>query len=148
MGHIYTAGSRKLKVTKFAARHGLRVLTRIARVVGPAMAEAAGGRKGEPEAAVTKSLRAAIEQVTPEEVDWLVDEFAAQTTVDLNGKGMEVRLSSGDTFDQIFADDYAAILGWFRFCLELNFAGFLASIGVRLPAAPTSTPSKSESPTA
>lgn len=143
--HIFEVGTRKLRVQKFAARKGLRVLTRLAGIIGPAIAETAGD--GDAGDKLPKAIRAAVENLTEKQVDWLVDEFSEQTTCDLTGKGAYVKLSIGDVFEQIFGTDYAAIFGWLLFCLELNFAGFLASIGSRFARGPAKAESSSESPT-
>lgn len=111
---------RTLRARKFATRHGLRVLTRLSAVVGPALANAGD---------VQLAVGSLLDRVKPDDVDWLIDEFAQQTEY-LAGGGNWLKLSIGDVFDTAFGSNYGAVIKWLKWSLEINFADFLASIGL------------------
>jgi hypothetical protein len=104
------------RVTQLGAKQGRVVFTRLAKVLGQAMAD-----KDNPIAALASSL-------DPGDVDYLCDTFAPVTTVNIQGK--EPRLS--DIFDMHFAGKYGPLLKWLGFCMEVNFGSFLDEMGINI----------------
>jgi hypothetical protein len=121
-------GERELRIHRFKVRHGLAVLARLSTLIGPAAIR----MQGEGALAGITDL---CERMKPADLDWLIDELAEQTEVQLTDKGW-VKLSLPGIFDVAFGTNYRAVLDWIAEGLKLNFADFLASIGMVLVAKP------------
>ncbi len=110
---------RTLRIKQFPTRHGLRVLSRLGGIAGPALAEGDN---------VAIALKLLFERLDEKTVDWLIDECSAYTEYS-SAPGAWIPLTK--VFDAVFGADYGSVLVWVRKCLEVNFVDFLATIGIR-----------------
>jgi hypothetical protein len=68
-----------------------------------------------------------VRKAQPADFDWLCDTMAAATKigiVDTIGSGKVNFLPLELQFDEHFQGDYAPMVEWLTFCLEVNFASF------------------------
>lgn len=117
------------EITPMGAFKGLRVMERLAKVLGPAVGAAAAGGATmlKPDAAVSAqdaldTISAALGKLT-EHLDgttfeWLARELAADTMASTEQGGM-VRLL--DVFDLYFAGRYGLLFAWAKAALEVNY---------------------------
>lgn len=117
-----TIGAHQYKVHQLGANEGRRVLGRLLKIVGPLLGAAdSGSAKGKVnEMAALKAVMGAVENLKDEDVDYFCDTF---------GKNSEAKVGNGwptvsEIFDAHFAGEYAEMLGWLKFCIEVNFGSF------------------------
>lgn len=122
--------NRLLRIGRFNTREGMRVLSRLISIGGPALEKAFDGESDQARAGHV--LVALVQQMNEEHVDWLIDLFSETTQIKLTDKGGWVKLSTGDLFEQTFASNYQSVIQWLGACLSENFADFLGSIGLTL----------------
>lgn len=100
----------KYTVTQLGAKKGMRALTRLARLLGPAFAS--GDQ--------TEAMAGLFSRLTEDDVEYFCDTFAPLTTVEQDGKAPQ--LSS--IFEIHFTGNYSSMLQWLLFCIEVNFGDF------------------------
>lgn len=125
------------EVTPLPAGKGLALLTRLAKLVAPALAAAPslkdiGNFAGE-------AIAGLLENLTEEDTAHVCRVLAENTRVQ-KPTGMAALAA---IFDLHFQGDYLALVEWARFALEVNYAGFFAAITAKAPAAPAA-PAASE----
>jgi tail assembly chaperone len=114
-GHWFQVGGLDLRTER-------ALYVRLARVVGPALAELA--RAGNGPAAAPGALRAVFEGLDEAEVDFLIDTFKKVTKVAFqssNGSPVWV------PYQESVFESAASQFKWLWFCLEHQFADFLGS---------------------
>jgi hypothetical protein len=99
-------------VTPLGALEGIKVLNRIQRVI-------AGGAKAE------HFVGGVLETLTEADVLYLCDTFKKLTTFSFEGKEPCLK----DFFDDHFTSNYAALVEWLAFCLEINFESLFTLAG-------------------
>jgi Phage tail assembly chaperone protein, TAC len=119
----------KFQVAGLDLRTERTVLVRLARLVGPALAELAkaGGNTKAVDLAPA-ALRVLFEGLNDDEVDYLVEVFRPVTKVGMvTGKEEKQKVSWMPCIDSAFRNGASSQLKWLWFCLEHQFAGFLGS---------------------
>lgn len=146
----HTIHGRRFEIAPMGAFRGLRVMERLAKVLGPALGQvAASGKdvlgKG---AGVTMegALNAAAsgfgslaERLDGATLEWLARELAADTAAETEQGGMVPLL---DNFDLYFAGRYPMLFEWAKAAFEVNFGPLgaaLKGLGVS-PGASVATP--------
>lgn len=146
-----TIGACQYRYTPLPAGRGLKVLARVAKLAGPALARLAetnlsgvanalrNGSDGSVDFA--GAIEALVERVDGEELAWLCKELATQTMVrGPHHKGF-VRLD--DQFDDHFCADYLSMFHWLKWCLEVDlgplFRGLQANAAPRVDSGTTTT---------
>lgn len=106
-------------VTQLGAKEGRRLLTRLLKVAGPALGEAAkaGG--------VGSALEKIALNLNPDDIDYFCETLERTTTVRQGERNP--RLS--DISDLHFAGNYGDEAKWLVFAMEVNFGSFLALAG-------------------
>lgn len=123
-------GANEYQVTQLGAIQGRKVLARLARVIGPAIAEVGTG-------GVTAALAKAAEGLTDADVDYFCETFAPMTHVRMPD-GKTPKLSQ--IFDFHFAANYLELTKWLGFCLEVNFGSFFDELQSRAKAEKQTAP--------
>jgi len=113
-------------IQQLGARQGRSIMTRLIRVVGPALGETED-----------LDLTKLFEALKEEDVEALCEAFAKTTRV-VTGTNKERVL--GDIFDDHFAGKYGAMIKWVIACLEVNFGSFLAEVRDLAPVQPPEAP--------
>ncbi len=116
-------GPCKYIVTPLGASAGLRVLTILLRVFGPALDSVKSF--GDVEAAVLLGLRSITERLDGADLEAVQRALAEQTLVELS-PGKQPKLSA--IFDHHFAGDYLPLFQWLVFALEVNYASFFREL--------------------
>jgi len=119
-----TIGAYEYTVYQLGAIDGRRILTKLAKVAGPAFA---GLKPGQANDFFGKLLDA----LDVELVDALCDKFAEFTEVQLDA---EHKPFLKGKFDDHFAGKYGEMLSWLVFCLEVNFSNFFQELGLKVPS--------------
>jgi hypothetical protein len=138
------------RVTPLPAGKGLKVMQRIAKVLGPVLTSGATAGAGSVEDAVVRELGAVAGRLSDDDLEF-VSRALAESTTFANGHGAQVQL--GQCFDLHFAGEYERLLPWMAFALGVNFAPFFKRLGARLgraggSAGAAGAPSDSNSPPA
>lgn len=110
------------EVTQLDALKGRRVFVRFAKIVAPVLTTLKTA-KGDEEQLLAGVLAQLFTSVSEDDVDFFCDAFAPSTRLLKDGK--KPRLS--DAFAFHFAGNYAALLQWLAFCVEVNFGSFFPS---------------------
>lgn len=114
-------GAYDYTVTQLDAIRGRRAFVRLTKILGPAIA--AGGTKGD-----SAAFEAFFDHLSEAEMDYFCDLFADVTAV--SGGSFDKRAPQlKDIFLTHFAGDYASMMSWLIFCVEVNFSSFFASVG-------------------
>lgn len=82
-----------------------------------------------------------VSEAPPEAIDWIADELAKVSTVQLNSSAPVVALDV--TYDDAFKGKHMRHFRWLKFALEYNFADFFADAGNTLPGGATGNSSVS-----
>lgn len=110
---------KEYSVTPLGAVTGRKVLTRLLKIVGPAIDKA--------------SIGDLVANLQESDIDYFCDLFAKSTRVttgtDKNNMPVQPLLSDNGLFDLHFAGNYGAMVLWLKFCLEVNFSSFFQSLG-------------------
>lgn len=132
---------KQIQVEKFTTLRGIQVATMVAKTLGPAL-EKSFGEKGEanPVAIATKLL-----QVDYESLHQLLSALWEVTLVRLTPTTNWIKMNEG-TFNQVFEDDYMGVGLYLKYALEINFARFLAGVGIVAGEANGKVQSPSTSP--
>jgi len=141
-----TIDGRKITVTQFPGRRGLKLKTRLAKLLGPTIFTALKSVSGKSENILDKDINletaaGAIEKLL-ERIDeniWeaLVFELLSMTRIN----GQEV---TSEIFDVEFAGSFVTLYKILAFILEVNYKDFLGLTGIGLskPSAADSSVSK------
>jgi hypothetical protein len=106
-------------VTPLGASEGLKVITMLARMVGPVLGPALAGMKSLKDA--SQAIGGMVEQLNDNDIDAVCRAMAKSTVVKKSAK-QQPQLSS--IFDLHFQGEYFAMFLWLRFALEVNFESF------------------------
>lgn len=118
--HTRRIGEFDYTVTQMPARKANRILLKLGKTIAPVLLLWKGG--GEAGALDGGSLASAIRELNEDDFEWVVDEFAKTTDVQIN----ETQAPSlFKVFDLHFAGRQVEMFEWLQFCVEVNFA-FLA----------------------
>jgi hypothetical protein len=109
------------------AVQGKRVLVRLTKMAGPALASISDAQK-DPSGALGKVL----ETLSEEDIDFLCTTFAARSSVTLPD-GKQPQLDK--VFDSHFAGDYMSLVEWLAFCVMANYADFFSGVMSRMAEA-------------
>lgn len=134
-----TIDGRRFEITPMGAFRGLRAMERLAKVLGPGVAEAAvelfaGGAVDLAKAAVARGRFLAslahgfgeiADRLDGTTLEWLVGELAADTMVATEQGGM-VALKT--VFDRYFAGEYPLLFSWAQAAFEVNFGPLLGGL--------------------
>lgn len=112
-----TIGKAQYRVTPLGAKAGCRVLTRLTRLLGSAL-------KGGDRTNAMVILGSGLEHLSEEDFSYFCDALAPNTELLVDGKTL--RLS--DVFDVHFTAEYAALVEWLLFAMEVNFGGFFDEV--------------------
>lgn len=122
-------GENTYAVTQFGAKQGRKVLFRLTKMLGPAMAGLVkGGFSGE---GVASALQTFSESAQEADFDYLCDAFAEVTVVRqpvVSTAGNEIKVALAKVFDTHFRGHYGNMLLWLAFAVEVNFASFFGEI--------------------
>lgn len=126
-----TIGRYEYIVIPLGAREGCRVLSRLMKLMGR------GAAKGTEE----EALGAILENLEESDADYFIATFDKYTSVRIGDKTPPL----ADIFDAHFISEYLEMLGWLKFAMEVNFAGFFSGVGGLGLVAPSTDSSKSQS---
>lgn len=142
------------QVSQFGATQGRKILARLAKALGPALAAlVAGAPEGaKADAAVSRAnigeaIRALCEGLREEDLDLLTSALVEKTMVRVDADS-DAWVPLKGVFDAHFAGRYAALLGWIAFGLEVNYGDFFSASSATgaVLGALGRTPSPSRSP--
>ena len=111
-------------VTQLQAPVGCKVLVRLAKALGPALAAGSSGD-------VADAIRQFTSNLDEATLDYVIDVFKKNTEIELSN-GNSVGLDS--QFALHFAGKYGEMLKWLQFCIEYNFSDFLSVVKRHAPA--------------
>jgi hypothetical protein len=115
-------GSHRYEVTQLGAIEGRAVLAHLMQLFGGMVSGIAGG--GKPD--MVSGFTALASSITPDRLTFFCDTFSPWTQVHKGPNKVQVLK---DIFDDHFAANYAEMMQWLAFCLEVNFASFLGESG-------------------
>lgn len=122
-------GDNTYVVTQFGAKEGRKVLFRLTKMLGPAMAGLVkGGFSG---AGVGIALQTFSESAQEADFDFLCESFAKATVVKqpvTSTAGSEIKIALEKVFDTHFRGHYGNMLLWLAFAVEVNFSSFFGEI--------------------
>lgn len=126
-GHRY-------QVTQLGATQGRKLLTRLAKALGPALAALVAGSPSDPKAAapaasrenVGAAIKALAENLREEDLEAVIAALADRTMVQTDPT-TDAWVPLKGVFDAHFAGRYAAMFGWVAFGLEVNFGDFFSA---------------------
>lgn len=126
-----TISGDEYEVTQLPSGRGRKLLLRILRVVGPALAELVRGGDGVKLSEVgADGLASAMQELaarlTEDDFEYAVRELAGATKVRIGG-GDPTKLET--IIDLHFAGEYGAMLQWLAFALEVNYRSFFDGLG-------------------
>ena len=120
---------RSVSVTQFPARKGLKIKLRLAKMIAPGLASAAGITKDGLESDVDfKVLAYAVGQ--------LVNSLGNDATVDfiakelMQGARLDDKEITESVFDMEFAGDYGLLYKIIGFILEVNYGSFFENLNI------------------
>lgn len=116
-------GGDRYTVSQLGATEGQRVIVRLMRFFGPAVAKAQTAKDGERDAAFISGLADAID---PDTFAELAHTMAENTQVQPSGAKASGPLSG--VYDAHFAGRYFELVQWFVFAMGVNFGGFFRGI--------------------
>ena len=124
---LTTINGATFELTLFGSIQGMKVLTELVRVLGPALGPAVSamtGTKSGLEVAVLQALPELASRVRPDDLEYFVTQFAAVCTVHKPGltKGPAPLLEHRDA---LWTGDYGGLFKWLAWCCKENFASFL-----------------------
>lgn len=123
-------GANLYQVTQLDAIRGRGVFTRFVKLIAPVFGELA--EKGAEKTGMAKALAALASNITAEDMNFFCDSFAPTTCLVTTGDdGKTRRPNLKEHFGLHFASNYAEMLQWLYFCLEVNFGSFFAEAGLR-----------------
>lgn len=128
-------GDIDYQVTQLPAPAGRRLLVRLYKVLGPALAaalkslpESSGGISlGELQtSAIGDAMFELAQSITEDELDHVCNVFASQTLFSReSGKWLPLK----DFEDSHWSGNYLQMFQWIGFCLEANYSSFLSGAG-------------------
>jgi hypothetical protein len=131
-----TIGGDEYEVTQLPSGRGRKLLLRLLRIVGPAIAELVkdGTSSVKLSDVSADGLAAALQELaarlTEDDFEYAVRELTSGTKVRIAG-GPAVKL---ETVSELhFAGNYGAMLSWLGFALEVNFRSFFGGLGSLVP---------------
>lgn len=107
------------EVSPFGCRQGLRILTTLTKMLGPAAKELTRGESG-----ALAAVGAMAETLDPDQVLSLAETFAEFITVQMGDKKPRLK----DVFEVHFRADYGSMLELLAFAIEVNYGSFLAEL--------------------
>jgi hypothetical protein len=137
-------GGDRYTVNQLGAIEGQRVIVRLMRFFGPAIAKAQTSKGGEKDAGFIAGLADAIDPDTFEELA----KTMAENTICQPAGGKPGALSA--IYGEHFAGRYFELVQWFVFAMGVNFGGFFRGIlagGIASVVKPGQADPPSESPT-
>lgn len=120
-----TSDGTRYKVTMFGAKKGQALLTRVMRIVAPALGRAADGATpvaGDIDVMVGSAIDKLCEGLTPELIADLGAMFEEKTEYSTDDGAVWVPLKG--KYDDHFAGRYAQLIQWLKGCFEVNYADF------------------------
>jgi hypothetical protein len=118
---------RAVKVSQFPGRRGLSHLTRLVKIVGPAIGALVGKTSGavtmDTEVSVDGAVRALMEQLDAQGTVDFVMELLSCTRLD----GKEIKDA---VFDMEFAGNYMLLAHILTYVLEVNYSSFFGPNGI------------------
>lgn len=113
-------GERLVVVQQLPAMKAFKLLARLGRSVGPALALFAKGDDG-----IEQGVRILFERVTPEELEGVTRELLAGAQIEMPGDdGGPVRVDLLKVFDREFQGEMGSILAVVVHALSVNYANF------------------------
>lgn len=123
-------GEHVYKVTALDALAGRKVMARLLKVLGPAMAGLSKPEgKEEPGSRAAQAFADVLSRVTEEDVEALCNAFAPSTEVSAGAYGDKSPRLQG-IFAVHFAGRYDELLQWLVFCLQVNFGSVFRVAGL------------------
>jgi hypothetical protein len=120
--HEFEAGGKNWRITALGSKVGLATLTKLANILGPAIAQLDRGAAGAAAAAGVLFARMTVAQTQD-----LVDTFLKSTEVERE-HGFVRWEKLGFLKDELFAADYGTLLLVLAQHLELNYTNFLGAV--------------------
>ncbi len=125
-------GTNTYEVTQLNAIKGRAVFTRFAKMVAPIVGEISSDAAGKDvNERLTKAFASLLGNVSEEDMNFFCDAFAPTTCLVIDEGGRTRRPNLKELFGLHFAANYAEMLGWLYFCIEVNFGSFFAAAGLR-----------------
>ncbi len=125
-----TIDGQAYRVTQFGATEGLRVWTKLAKLIGPSIGKAFGGVKGG-----TALLDADVDpRAIGEAVEILVDQLDETEVVDFAKRLLAFTMIDGRevNFEIDFQGRMLVMLKVLQFVIEVNYSDFFDALGGRL----------------
>lgn len=137
-------GSCKYTVTMLGAIKGREVLTKLAKLIAPAL-EGMDGKEFT-EASMARMLGKLLKELNTNDISYFCEAFTENTEVLLpDGKAPYLH----HIFDEHFAGKYLEMTKWLIFCIEVNFGNFfveaLRSASQKSAVSPASKESEPQS---
>lgn len=111
-------GEFSYEVTQFGAKVGNRVLLKVVKSLAPLfMAAAAAGNIKDID---VEGVASAIAGISEDEFEWLVEQFASATEVQIGEQTPTLK----KVYDLHFAGKYLDELAWLAFAIEVNYGPF------------------------
>lgn len=119
-------GDHTFTTQQFASLHGVEVLTKLMKQLGPAIATLVGADPTQELAGLGPQLGAALRTTDPKEMRGLMVDMLAGTTTVHNGK--IVTLSSPEKIDMVFSGKLHHLFEVFGHAVEVNFSDFFGEV--------------------
>ncbi|MBW2672067.1 MAG: hypothetical protein JRD89_01460 [Deltaproteobacteria bacterium] len=120
-------GKNVYRVTQLPFTEGRGAALRLAKIAGPALAEAFGGIDSEVNLEdmdvgnMAGAFNTLLMSMTEEDLKYFTDLFAENSEVET---GPQAWVPLHRDIDDYFSEDYSAWLGWMAFAIKVNFASF------------------------
>ena len=125
-------GEYKFTVQQMPAMRATRLLHRISKAVGPALAKAMGGAEGGASFAdldvsqLAPALELLFDRLSEDDLDQIVRELLETSTVELQGRQGRTTKPLLPLIDELL--EVQDVLNVARFALEVNFKGFFGAL--------------------
>jgi len=133
----------RFSVTQLPGMRGLRMSVRLGKLLGPALARAAGAATGGLASLDVSKLSGAVdalfEHLTEDEIESVTKALLESCLVTIEGKTGPLM----PMFDTVMGGKVATVYKLLRFAFEVNFGNFfggLAALGAQFGAGPESRP--------
>lgn len=138
-------GGKRYAVTQLASDKGIRIFFELFKLLGPGMIvmlKSWNGKKVDARAAMG-GVSELLQALDYDKFSMFVAAFMESTAL-IGDQGQRVELVKMRSL--AFAGDYASLIKWIGFCLEVNFGSFFDDMGLTSLPSPADEQSASTSP--
>jgi hypothetical protein len=129
-----TIGRYEYTVTPLGGRAASKLLARVFGRISPVLSTIDIKRGMAVEMEVLKAVAGVLGNLTDADIDYLFDAFCPCTRASIH-PGQPPSVFTKAIADATFAGEQLEMVGWLRFCFEVNFGDFLAVLGEKLASA-------------